>query len=152
MQKNAATTNACGVTCQVLFLDNYRGIPKTRKLGDASTFSIVTRIGVPDQLFRLIGCDGVLGVDDPIEFQSLFTSERVFGDDSVIGAAGAFDLASLASIGGRRMSNSENSLSGRLACNLAVSLVWDLAMKLSQFLSSDADGTYWLLGASIFGG
>ena len=80
--------------------------------------------------------DGVLGVDDVIGFQSLSTSERVVGDHSVIGAAGVFDLASLASAGGRRMSNSENSLPGRLACNRAVSLVWKLAMKLSQFLGS----------------
>ncbi len=80
----------------------------------------------------------MLGVEDVIGFQSLSTSERVFGVDSVIGALGVFDLASLASTGGRRLSNSENSLPGRLACNRAVSLVWNLAMKLSQFLGSRA--------------
>ena len=82
--------------------------------------------------------DGVLGVNDVVGFQSLSTAERVFGDVSVIGAAGVSDLASLACTGGRRMSNSENSLPGRLACNRAVSLVWNLAMKLSQFSGSRA--------------
>ncbi len=80
----------------------------------------------------------MLGFDDVVGFQCLSTPERVFGDDNVIGVAGVFDLASLASTGGRRMSNSENSLPGRLACNRAVSLVWNLAMKLSQFLGSRA--------------
>jgi hypothetical protein len=102
-----------------------------RKLGGVSAVSIVTRIRAPGQLFRFIGRDGVPGVDAPIEFQSFFTSKRLFGDDSVIGVAGVFDLASLASIGGRRISNSENSLPGRLAWNRVVSLVWNLAMKLS---------------------
>ena len=82
--------------------------------------------------------DGVLGIDDVVGFQSLSASERVFCDDSLIGTAGVFDLVSLASTGGRRTSNSENSLPGRLACNRAVSLVWNLAMKLSQFSGSRA--------------